>query len=261
MNVDFGRRAQDYLRHRQGFPAVFYERIEAMYGLGRPGQRALDLGTGTGTVARRLAAQGCEVTAVDVSASMLEVAAEAAADEGLAVRLVERPARDTGLAAESFDLVVAGQCWHWFEREQAAAEAWRVLRPGGALVIVHLDWLLLPGSVFDATSRVLEDHARTQAWSPVFAHSRDGFYPQWLRDVHGAGFEAPETFSMDVTQRYTHAAWRGRIRASGGVAVMEKEEVERFDALHAEAIAPWPDPLDVPHRLFAVITTKPGETT
>ena len=59
--VDFGKTAQDYGRYRAGFPESFFDRLTAM-GVGLPGQRLLDLGTGTGTVARGFARRGCIVT-------------------------------------------------------------------------------------------------------------------------------------------------------------------------------------------------------
>ncbi|HEX8698538.1 MAG TPA: methyltransferase domain-containing protein, partial [Myxococcaceae bacterium] len=66
MQADFGRTAEDYMKHREGFPEAFFERL-AKEGVLRPGLRAVDLGTGTGTVARGLARYGCTVTGLDRS--------------------------------------------------------------------------------------------------------------------------------------------------------------------------------------------------
>ena len=54
MQPDFGLTADDYRRHRAGFPDSFFERLEA-FGVGRPGQRVVDMGTGAGTLARGFA--------------------------------------------------------------------------------------------------------------------------------------------------------------------------------------------------------------
>ncbi len=54
LTADFGKTANDYGRHRAGFPDEFFERLKAL-GILRAGMRALDLGTGTGTIARGLA--------------------------------------------------------------------------------------------------------------------------------------------------------------------------------------------------------------
>ena len=65
--VDFGKTADDYARHRAGYPPRFYDELGAR-GIGVPGQRVVDLGTGTGTVARALAARGSDVVGVDIAA-------------------------------------------------------------------------------------------------------------------------------------------------------------------------------------------------
>ena len=54
LRADFGKTAADYGRHRAGFPDEFFERLAAMEII-RGGIRALDVGTGTGTIARGLA--------------------------------------------------------------------------------------------------------------------------------------------------------------------------------------------------------------
>ncbi len=71
MEPDFGRTAQDYAEHRAGFPESFFERLAAR-GIGVAGQRVVDLGTGTGTLARGFARRGCEVTGIGPAAEMLE---------------------------------------------------------------------------------------------------------------------------------------------------------------------------------------------
>ena len=74
------------------------------------------------------------------------------------------------------------------------------------------------------------------------------------------GFENIETFSFDLPVLYSHIAWRGRIRASAGVAAsLAPDQVAQFDAeLKALLAIQFPtDPLQVPHRVFAVVATAP----
>src|SRR6185436_11199908 len=79
MPVDFGKTASDYAKHRAGFPDRFFDRL-FKDGIVAKGARVLDLGTGTGTVARGLAKRHCRVTALDPSEPMLDQA-KALADE------------------------------------------------------------------------------------------------------------------------------------------------------------------------------------
>jgi SAM-dependent methyltransferase len=135
MTIDFGQTAQDYAAHRAGFPRSFFD-LAARWGVGLAGQHVVDLGTGTGTLARGFAQRGCHVTALDTSAAMLEQALRLDALAGAQVDYWLGPAEQTGLPDACADAVTAGQCWHWFQRASAAAEALRVLRPGGSLHVV-----------------------------------------------------------------------------------------------------------------------------
>ncbi|MDH3234132.1 MAG: methyltransferase domain-containing protein [Alphaproteobacteria bacterium] len=253
--VQFGRAADDYRRHRAGFPDAFFERI-ANHGVGVAGQRLLDLGTGTGTLARGFALRGAEVTGLDLSGDMLAQAQALDAEAGVTVGYVTAAAEETDLDGATFDTVTAGQCWHWFDRPRAAAECLRVLRPGGTLAIAHFDWLPLPGNVVEASETLIRQH--NPDWT---MWGGTGIYRDWLTDMAVAGFEALESFSFDVTVPYSHEAWRGRIRASAGVgASLPENAVDKFDAAHGALLqARFPDdPLAVPHRVFAAIGRKPG---
>lgn len=66
---------------------------------------------------------------------------------GVHVTYVVAAAEDTGRPDDAFDVVSVGQCFHWFDHAAAAAEARRVLVPGGRLIIAHFDWLPLPGNL------------------------------------------------------------------------------------------------------------------
>jgi len=252
---DFGKTSADYGRFRQGFPAAFFARLAA-FDVGGPGRRVLDVGTGTGTVARGLALGGAAVVGLDPSPAMLAEGVRLDAEAGVTVvRLVARaeaaPFRDG-----AFDVVTAGQCWHWFDRARAAAEARRLLLPGGRLVIAHFDWIPAAGNVVEATERLIRRH--NPAWT--FGGGL-GIYPMWLRDAADAGFRNLETFSFDVDVPYSHEAWRGRIRASAGVGPsLAPDAVAAFDAEHAAMLARdfAAEPLAVPHRVWALVARAPA---
>ena len=123
------------------------------------------------------------------------------------------------------------------------------------MVIAHFDWLPLPGNVVEATEQLILQH--NPAWR---GSDGDGIHAAWLYDVAVAGFENIETFSFDTPAIYTHEAWRGRIRASAGVAAfLPPEQVTRFDGeLDRLLKQHFPtDPLETPHRVFAVICQAP----
>ena len=101
-----------------------------------PGAPVLDLATGTGWTARRLAALGAEVTAVDFAPDMLRAAEDLAAAEGRRIDFVEGDAEALPFADGAYDRVISTFGVMFAQRpEDAAAELARICRPGGRLVL------------------------------------------------------------------------------------------------------------------------------
>lgn len=255
MSINWDSTAADYASFRAGFPDEFYNRL-AGYGIvsGRTTRkRALDLGTGTGTLARGLALRGWRVTGLDISADMIGAARRLDAAAGVSVDYLVARSEATGLAAAAFDLVSAGTCWHWFDQRAAAREIHRLLGPGGQLVVAAMQWQSRPGTVVSATSELIHRH------NPQWPNDQLGFRFEWADDLSAAGLAIDDQFQFDVSVPYTHEAWRGRIRASAGVsASLEPAAVAAFDREHAELLRSlFPqEPLVVPHCILAIVARK-----
>ncbi len=153
------------------------------------------------------------------------------------------------------DIVTAGQCWHWFDRSAAATELRRVLKPGGSIVITHFDWIPLPGNIADTTETLIRQ------FNPEWRfHGGHGVYPYWLTDVARAGFVDILTRTYDEDALYSPVAWRGRVRASAGIAAsLPPDKVESFDiALKQVLASDFPgERLAIHHRIFTLIARKP----
>jgi ubiquinone/menaquinone biosynthesis C-methylase UbiE len=108
----------------------------------RRGETVLDLGSGTGLLTLAAARKACKVIALDASAEMLARTSRNLGAEGMGgIELIHGDMRRIPLPDESVDLVVSSYAFHHLGddgKELAAAEALRVLRPGGRIVVVDM---------------------------------------------------------------------------------------------------------------------------
>ncbi|MBI4815687.1 MAG: class I SAM-dependent methyltransferase [Deltaproteobacteria bacterium] len=246
--IDFGRTASDYATHRPDFPESVWERVGLRGWL--QGTRVIDLGTGTGAVARALAGRGMDVLGLDVSAAMVQ-AAEARARGSAQFRVARAEA--TGAADESVDLVTAGQCWWWFDTAATLAEVRRVLRRGGRLLIMSFCYLPAPGTIAHATERIILSHNPGWRFSGT-----TGLFPEQVGDLEAARFKDLESFSYDVAVPFSRASWRGRVRACNGVAAtLDEAGVQSLDADLDRLLLEHEEPLSVLHRVFVATGIKP----
>ncbi len=132
----------------------------------QPGDRCVDLGTGTGHTAARLLAEGVnEVVAIDPAEGMLE-AARRSYGHLPGLRLVRASGDATGLPGTSFNVVTARHTLHHHADPQATLhEVARLLRPGGRFVMVD---------------EVTPD-PRVDAWLDAISRARDATHVRAYR--------------------------------------------------------------------------------
>ena len=109
---------------------------------GAPGRHVVDVGTGTGVLARLLAENGYRVDGVDISLGMIERARELLPSSLLAkVSYRVGDAQDDLFPAASVDAVVSRQVVCHLDDPIRAFRSWRRwLRPGGLVVVIDGFW-------------------------------------------------------------------------------------------------------------------------
>jgi len=253
MATNFGAAAEDFARFRAGFPDSLFDRLAAL-GIGASGETIVDVGTGTGTLARGFALRGAKVIGIDPDVRLLDQARRLDVAASATVEYKIGTAEAIPLPDGVADVVSAGQCWHWFDGRKAAMEFSRITKPNASAVVAYFSWLPLPGNVVEATERLIEKHNRNWRFG-----GGNGFDLGSLPHLQAAGFSSVETFSYDLDVPYTTEGWRGRIRASAGVgASLAPAEVKAFDAEHARLLEEsFPgDLLKIPHRVFTIIARR-----
>jgi SAM-dependent methyltransferase len=126
---DYSRQAQRYDETRGPSPSVLEPLRAALQGC--PGRRLADIGGGTGNYALALQREDWQPIVIDRSAEMLA----RAADKGL--RNVQADAQKLPFDDGAFDgALMISMLHHVEDRWAAMAEARRIIRPGGRLVLM-----------------------------------------------------------------------------------------------------------------------------
>ncbi|MGH8996288.1 MAG: class I SAM-dependent methyltransferase [Acidimicrobiales bacterium] len=168
-----------------------------------PGVVAMDLGTGTGPVALRLAAQGADVVAVDVSPSMIGRLLEKAERLGLSgVKGKATPIEQLCEPPDAYDLVVSNYALHHLrdaDKARLVRSAFGWLRPGGQLLISDM---MFGRGATAADRRIITQKVRTLA-----ARGLPGFWRILKNSFR---------FMIRVQERpLSQSAWRDLLTAAG----------------------------------------------
>lgn len=241
MAINFSRTAADYAYARPGFDARLYERLRQLR-IGTAGQRILDVGAGTGLLGEGFA--GCDVTEVEPSMKLLVRSGARHRVGGVAEMLP--------FADDTFDVVTAAQCWHWFDRAAAPREIGRVLKPGGRLAIVYQTPLPVPGNLVDASEQLILQ------FRPNWRHAGNtGINGQALKDLTTHGFGEIESFTFDAQIEFTRKTWHGYVRTTSAVLpTLDAEELAEFDRRHLEMLGSWGERVSALHRVFVAVGRK-----
>jgi SAM-dependent methyltransferase len=118
----FGEDAEQYDRVRPAYPDVMVDAL-----LAEQPKLVVDVGCGTGITTRLFSGRGCEVLGIEPDPRMAAVARRrgATVEDGSFEQWDAR--------GRQFDLLVAGQSWHWVDPLTGARRAAEVLRPTGRI--------------------------------------------------------------------------------------------------------------------------------
>lgn len=131
--TSFGSWAREYHRWRPSYPDDAVDWL-----LPDGPARVVEVGAGTGKLTDLLVRRGVDLDVVEPDGRMLDLIRV----RHPGVRVHEAAASALPLAEASVDVVLVADAWHWFPKAEAAAEAARVLRPGGWLGCVWNDPVL-----------------------------------------------------------------------------------------------------------------------
>ncbi|MFE3657746.1 class I SAM-dependent methyltransferase [Streptomyces sp. NPDC059165] len=218
----FGSRAERYDRARPHYPQALVDRIIASSP--RPSPDVLDVGCGTGIVARQFEAAGARVLGVDADVRMAGLARQ----RGLEVEVARFEEWET--ARRTFDVVVSGQAWHWIDPAAGAAKAAQALRPDGLLALF---WNAgqpqsdIAEAFAEIYHRLLPGSLAARQWETPAV---EGYASLCAKAAHGIqetrAFADPERWRLDWNRTYTRDEWLDQLPTQGALTRLPRAELE-----------------------------------
>lgn len=243
----FGTAAEQYDRARPSYPPALIDALLA----GRPAT-VLDVGCGTGKLARLLLDRGVDVLGVEVDPQMATVARAHGAT-------VEVSAFETwDPAGRTFDLVVSGQAWHWVDPVAGPRRAAEVLRLDGLLALA---W---NREQLDPAVRAALDEAYREAGlgsdrttQPALARNPGAGVDRFVEDLRSAGgFSDIERREFAWQRTYTTVEWVDLVRTHSEYLTLDERRRADLEAGIRAAIDDLGGAFAAPYLTYAIFAHR-----
>ena len=245
---DFGRTSDNYAAFRDIYPASLYEKLIES-GIGKKGQKILDLGSGTAVLPINMSGTGARFTATDISENQIKSGQNLAADKGITnIDFKVCSAEDTSFEESSFDAVTAVQCFHYFNAEKAAREIRRILKPNGLFCKIFMDWMPYEDEKIAEMEKLVLKY--NPDWSGCGFREYNYKFPEWAKGK----FAVEKVISYNTLLEFTKESWLGRILSCRGVgASLSIEKIREFESEYRKTLDKYEEPLSLKHQIHIEI--------
>lgn len=225
---DWGRTSADYAKFRDIYPQEFYDKI-VNRSLCTAGQSVLDIGTGTGVLPRNMYQYGAKWTAADISEN--QIAQAKTLSKGMDISYYVAPAEEISFPDVSFDVITACQCFFYFNHEKLMPNLYRMLKPGGSLLVLYMSWLPFEDKIAEASEKLV------LKYNPDWSGAGETVRPVAIPDCYKEKFEIAHHEEFRLKVPFTRESWNGRMKACRGVgASLSEEEITAWEAEHKKLL-------------------------
>lgn len=249
---DWGKTSADYARFRDIYPPQFYEMI-LNRNCGAAGQRVLDVGTGTGVLPRNLYAAGAHWTGCDIAPNQIAQAKQLS--QGMEIAYLVSTAETLPTFAEPFDWITACQCYWYFDVAKTAPAFARVLKSGGKVLLLCMQWLPYEDPIAHASEELVLQY------NPNWSGAGERKHPiaiaeEWLDD-----FTVTHQMEIDLDVPFTRESWNGRMKACRGIgSSLPPEKIAAWEAEHLQLLEQLaPESFTIRHYAALAELTKKSE--
>lgn len=227
---DWGKTSSDYAKYRDIYPQEFYDKL-IEFGICTKNQNVLDIGTGTGVVPRNMYKYGAKFTGIDISENQIKQAKLLSESAGMNIDYYCKSVEEIDYPKNSFDVITACQCFHYFDHNIFATKASKILRLSGKLAVLYMEWLPFEDKIASTSEKLVLKY--NSVWSGCGETRHEIYIPK----VYDKYFEVDNNIVFDLNVPFTRESWNGRIKACRGIgASLSNNEIKNFESEHLELL-------------------------
>lgn len=190
---------------------------------------------------------GASFIGADISENQIAAARRLSA--GMDIQYIVSAAEEVSFPDNSFDSVLACQCFWYFDKPVLLPRLAGMLKPKGRFGILSLGWLPEECEIARKSEELVLRY--NPAWSGGGFTRSIPQEPDWLNGLFSVG----DICCFDLPVRFTRESWDGRMRACRGIgATLPPDEVDAFSAEHLDLLrATAPKEFEIPHYATMLI--------
>lgn len=251
---DWGRTSKEYAKYRDIYPKEFYGKLAELC-LGVEGQKALDIGTGTGVIPRNMYGYGADWTGVDISENQILYAKQISQEMGMKIQYHVSAAEDINFPDGSFDVIIACQCFMYFNKEILLPRIHRMLKRDGHFAILFMAWLPEESEIAKTSEELVLKYNPSWSGGHMTRYSLEK--PSWCEGL----FSPAHMLAYDLPVTFTRDSWHGRIKACRGIGAssLGENEIAAWEREHIAYMQTVSEAFDILHYVTILDLKKTGE--
>lgn len=186
---------------------------------------------------------GAEWTGTDISENQISEAIRLAKEANMNIDFFTAPAENTGLVENYFDVIIACQCFMYFDKAKVLPEVNRLLKHDGRFLILFMAWLPFESDIAIKSEKLVLKY--NPNWTGGGITRYKSIIPEWSKEL----FSCINCTNYDINVVFTRESWHGRMIACRGVGAssLSSDEIDQFKKEHWSIMRNLQEKFIIPH--------------
>ncbi len=252
LRTAFGKVSSLYEKSRVRYPQRLIDDV-VVYSKIKSTGKILEIGGGSGKATLPFAERGFEITGLDISKELIEIA-EKMCLKYPKVHFVVGSFEDTIFSTENFDLIISGQAWHWVKPEGRYEKVHQILKENGTLALFWSYQQNEKSKFLQEKEIIMEKYlGKNPKNKPLIKDYADFSYEELKKNKLFKDVEKQEYFeSIEFSRR----KYVDLILTYSVVLNLSRKEQEELKTDILKLSEKYPEPLIIPYKYVLILTKK-----